>query len=156
MKIKRKHNRAFSLVEMAIAMGIVGFAMVALLGLLPAGLRVARDTMDLTVRSQIVQLISNDLQLTDYDKLGDWSEQELYFNLQGLPESDGGRQIFTVKLAVLNGDKANAAIADETAKLVQVQIFKARQELPIYETALLIANTGDRVQPTHTGGGQVN
>jgi type II secretory pathway pseudopilin PulG len=37
-------ERAFTMIEIAIAIGIIGFALVAIIGILPAGLNVQRDT----------------------------------------------------------------------------------------------------------------
>lgn len=64
----RNHSaqRGFSLVEVTLTIGVVAFAFVALLGLLPTGLTVFREAMDTTVTSQIVQRITSELQETDY------------------------------------------------------------------------------------------
>lgn len=43
---------AFTLVEIAIALGIIGFALVAIIGILPAGLQVQRDNKEDTIINQ--------------------------------------------------------------------------------------------------------
>lgn len=48
----RRSARAFTLVEIAIAMGIIGFALVAIIGILPAGLQVQRDNKEDTIINQ--------------------------------------------------------------------------------------------------------
>ena len=50
--------KAFSLVEVVIAIGIVSFAVVAILGLIPAGLNTLKDSNGETVRAQIVRSIA--------------------------------------------------------------------------------------------------
>lgn len=60
---------AFSLVEVVLALGIVSFASMAILGLIPVGLTNFRQSMNTTVQAQIAQKLINDAQLTSYDKL---------------------------------------------------------------------------------------
>ncbi len=60
---------AFSLVEVVLAIGIVAFAFVALLALLPMGLSNFRKAMNASIGSEIGQRVFNDLQQTDYDTL---------------------------------------------------------------------------------------
>jgi len=43
---------AFTMVEIAIALGIIGFALVAIIGILPAGLQVQRDNKEDTIINQ--------------------------------------------------------------------------------------------------------
>ncbi len=64
-------RRAFSLVEVTIAIGIVAFAFVALVGVLPVGLQTFRRAVDASVSAQITQRIINDIQQTDFDILLD-------------------------------------------------------------------------------------
>jgi hypothetical protein len=60
---------AFSLVEVVLAIGIVAFAFVALLALMPMGLTNFRKAMNASVGSEIGQRVFNDLQQTDFDTL---------------------------------------------------------------------------------------
>lgn len=60
---------AFSLVETAIALGIVAFAVMALIGLLPVGLSSFRQSIDTTVCAQIIQRIVSDAEQADFDIL---------------------------------------------------------------------------------------
>lgn len=66
---KRSTCRAFSLVEVTLALGLVGFGMVSMMGLLPSGLTTFREAMDRTLSAQIVQAVLNEYQLTDYSSL---------------------------------------------------------------------------------------
>ena len=59
----------FSLIETALALGIVAFAFVALMGMLPAGLTTFRKSVDTTVSAQIVQHIVSDAEQSDFDAL---------------------------------------------------------------------------------------
>jgi type II secretory pathway pseudopilin PulG len=50
--MRRQGERAFTMVEIAIAIGVIGFALVAIIGLLPRGLTVQKTTREDTVISQ--------------------------------------------------------------------------------------------------------
>jgi uncharacterized protein (TIGR02598 family) len=62
---------AFSLVEVVLAIGVVAFAFVAILGLLPAGMTQFRQAIDTTVCAQIAQRVIGDAQQTEFDTLID-------------------------------------------------------------------------------------
>ncbi len=59
-------ERAFSLVEVTLAIGIVAFAFVALFGLVPTGLNVFRSAIDSSIGSQILEQVVQGAQQTDY------------------------------------------------------------------------------------------
>jgi type II secretory pathway pseudopilin PulG len=49
---RRQGERAFTMVEIAIAIGVIGFALVAVIGILPAGMNVQKDNREDTTISQ--------------------------------------------------------------------------------------------------------
>jgi hypothetical protein len=51
-EMSRQGERAFTMVEIAIAIGVIGFALVAIIGILPAGLNVQKDNREDTLISQ--------------------------------------------------------------------------------------------------------
>lgn len=61
-----RDRRGFSLVEATLSVGLLSFAFIVLLGLLPAGLTVFREAMDTSVTAQIAQRVAADLQESDY------------------------------------------------------------------------------------------
>lgn len=61
----------FTLVEVTLALGIVAFAFLALLALLPAGDVAFRRAIDLAVCGQIAQRVISDCQNADFDLLTD-------------------------------------------------------------------------------------
>ncbi|MDQ3623943.1 MAG: Verru_Chthon cassette protein B [Verrucomicrobiota bacterium] len=67
----RPSRQGFSLVEVALAVGVVAFAFVGILALLPTGLNVFRSAMNTSVTSQISQRVINDAMQTDFDVLVD-------------------------------------------------------------------------------------
>lgn len=76
-------TRGFTLIEVTLALGVISFAFIGLLGLLPAGMQSFRSTMDISVRSQIVQRISSDAMQTDFDTLVGTPSTTRYFDDQG-------------------------------------------------------------------------
>src|SRR5271156_3181044 len=68
-KIRRKRCAGFNLVEIAMALAIISFSCTCLLGLLPASLTAFHQAMGNTIESQIVQSISNDLELDAFSSL---------------------------------------------------------------------------------------
>lgn len=59
----------FSLVEVVLAIGIVAFAFLPLLGLMPIGLNTSRQAIDTTMEAQIVQQMTSLAQQTDFSNL---------------------------------------------------------------------------------------
>jgi len=118
MKLTRKdfrHNRkGFSLVEVAMAIGILGFVMVTLIGLLPAGLSSFKQAMGNTIESQIVQNVSNDLLLSNFSVLATYAQsptpQTYYYDNEGtqLPSSTG--YVYKASIALTAIDNPNSPI----------------------------------------------
>jgi uncharacterized protein (TIGR02598 family) len=67
----KSKTAAFSLVEIALAIGIIAFAFVALMSLLPAGLTTFRRALDVSICTQIAQRIVSEAQESDFDVLTD-------------------------------------------------------------------------------------
>jgi len=81
---RRRHAAGFSLVEVTLAIGIVSFAMLALLGVVPVGLSTMRQAADRTVESQIVRQIGAEALYTPFSELKtNFSGTTLYFNDEG-------------------------------------------------------------------------
>ncbi len=74
--IRRLNKRpaGFSLVESVLAVGILAFAGVGLLGLLPFGLGQMRSSIDNNVGAQLAQRVITDAEQTDFQRLLDGAE----------------------------------------------------------------------------------
>lgn len=66
---RRKKQRGFSLVELAVALGIMAFALTAILGLVPIGLTTLQTSMHEAAQTNIVQSLLNDAYSSDLDTL---------------------------------------------------------------------------------------
>ena len=76
-------SRAFTLIETVLAIGIVSFAFVAIMGLLPCGLQVFRKAMDTTLEGQIVQTMIGKLRETAYADLSQFQGRVFCFDGDG-------------------------------------------------------------------------
>src|SRR5688572_15315225 len=76
----------FSLIEVTLAIAIIAFAFIALIGLLPAGLGIFAQTVDSTNEMRISGHLSSMLLATDFDKLksgSDYSSNIYYYDVDG-------------------------------------------------------------------------
>jgi uncharacterized protein (TIGR02598 family) len=69
----------FSLIEVTLAIAVVAFSFVALIGLLPAGMSVFNQTMDSTNEMRISSDLVSMLQATDYEKLATVAADTIYY-----------------------------------------------------------------------------
>ncbi len=126
-------NRAFSLVEVVLAMGVMSFALLGMVALLPMGLKTSHLAADAMTQAQIVQYSRNQLELTPFTNLANWSSVTAYFDNQGLPTTNNDpEQIYKVTYTVGNVTMSgttvlttnpNAPNAAADAQLVQVNIY---------------------------------
>lgn len=84
-----KNRAGFSLVEVTLSIGVIAFAFVALLGLLPAGLTTFRAAIDTSNEARIVQSLVGKVQMTDFNEVGNLdysiSNEIFYFDEEGSP-----------------------------------------------------------------------
>jgi len=76
-------RRGFSLVETALALGVVSFALVSLMGLLSCGLVTFRKAMDFTLETQMTETLIAKARQTTYTGLSGLSGQTFYFDDNG-------------------------------------------------------------------------
>jgi len=79
----RSSRRGFSLVETALALGVISFALISLLGLLPSGLHTFRKAMDCTLQTEMTQVLVGKVKQTSYTGLSQLSAQSYYFDDYG-------------------------------------------------------------------------
>lgn len=83
-KLTRRRGAGFSLIEVTLAIAIVAFAFIALIGLLPAGLGIFNQTMDSTNEMRISNDLSSMVQAAYYEKLDtDFANNIFYFDVDG-------------------------------------------------------------------------
>ncbi len=103
---RRKGARAFTLIELVFSMAIASSVLVALLALIPLGSNTLREAMNNTVQSRILQGITSELQLTDWE-LDDSFRPQLtsllghqirYYDDQGTELQSPGDHVFTARV----------------------------------------------------------
>jgi uncharacterized protein (TIGR02598 family) len=73
------------LVEIALALGIVSFALVSLMALVPLGLRASKTATDLTLGAQIGRRVASMLEQADYSTYPTLEQTFYYFDYEGQP-----------------------------------------------------------------------
>src|SRR5665213_1989543 len=90
---QRRDQRAFTMIEIALAIGVIGFALVAIIGLLPAGMNVQKNNREDTIISQdapyFLNAIRNGEQRTNHNILAQYVESITISNA-----TDGGSPAF--------------------------------------------------------------
>ncbi|MES2308311.1 MAG: Verru_Chthon cassette protein B, partial [Verrucomicrobiota bacterium] len=62
-------TRGFSLIELVLAIGIVAFALVTLLGLVPVGIKIFQESASVSIRTQIIQQMLSLANQSDFEKI---------------------------------------------------------------------------------------
>ena len=89
MPVRSSHSPAFSLAEVLLALGVVSFALVALMSLLPVGLKSFRQADITMTEAQIAQSLVNQFQLGGFTN-GIATGTSMYsFTRDGHPVSGG-------------------------------------------------------------------
>src|SRR6266404_1865435 len=84
MKQRSRSCSAFSLAEVTLALGVAAFALVAVMGMLPVGLKVQQASVQQTTANEIMAAILNDLRADVVLPPGQASkEQDSGFGLHG-------------------------------------------------------------------------
>jgi uncharacterized protein (TIGR02598 family) len=106
-------SKAFSLVEVAMALGIFAFAIVGLVGLIPVALTCHKEAKVSTVLSQIQQRLTAELMLTDGAKLANLNGVQRNFDVEGR-EITSGQIAYSAKIVLTNaalpGGTASASL----------------------------------------------
>jgi len=120
MNARTQRTRAFSLVEVTLAMALVSFAVITVIGLMPVGLSALHRVIDTTEEAQIVRQIGAQAVLTPYSQLnGAFSGQTFYYDQDGvlltnspapMPPSTRYRAATTVVTPVYPGSSGATAL----------------------------------------------
>ena len=132
MKISGKCQnkvRAFSLVEVTIAMGITAVAMVSIMGLLPGGMQTMQRANDKAIEARIHQQILGELQLTPWEAVSGrgaspvdaFDKTVRYYDDQGielLERQKGEREhVYTARINLpKKGDQLPASVGKDSWK----------------------------------------
>jgi uncharacterized protein (TIGR02598 family) len=144
----KRSKSAFTLVETILAIGIVAFAMLPILGLVPVGLSNLREAVSFTAESQILQSLSNDILLTDYnllvDNFANSPSQTSWYNDEGtlLPDAGAAGRVYTVKVELKDvSPPADSSITPTTSKCAIIEITNIKFPLNGKKYSLIVPKT---------------
>lgn len=127
MKIPRlisssRTRQGFSLVEVAMALAIFSFAVMALIGLLPVAVNTHKEAKLQTVLSQIRQRLAAEVLLTDSTQLDSLNGMTRNFNNEGteLDTTSTDPVIYRAKIEVTNVTLPGSNAASTSLKRVQL------------------------------------
>lgn len=116
--------RGFSLVEVVIAIGVIAFAFIPMVGMLPMGLNLSKQAIDTTVEAQIAQRLTAEVQQTDFSRLDELAASSItspyYFDDQGNKVADPANAIYQAIFAISTSTTLPNAVA--TQKLATVTL----------------------------------
>jgi uncharacterized protein (TIGR02598 family) len=135
-----KRRSAFSLIEVTISLGIVAFAMVPIIGLVSAGMKSLRDSMDETVRAEIVRKVSGEALRVPYTNLSkEFQNKTNYFDDEGVQQSSSNASTIFVATTALAEPPSLITSDTSIARLlsVNVQHFADSKNKTIYSQLIL-------------------
>jgi uncharacterized protein (TIGR02598 family) len=133
----------FSLVEIALAIGVLSFGMLATVGLLPVGMSTFHQAIDSSIGSQVLQRVVNDARQTDFSVLVTNSGNQLinagatglkavrYFDYQGIELTSTGNYIYQVNTRIAPQTTLPNSAAVASLATVTVQIANNPGHQPI-------------------------
>jgi len=141
----------FSLVEVVLALGVIGVALTSMLGLLPTGLTIFRESIEATVRADILRKLSSELQQTPFSEVKN-STGMRYFTDEGQEVADEKRAFFGLTYSVGAGTdvlkgSSSGSYENKFLKPVQVQIYTRadRERTPSaasFKTTIFVPESG--------------
>ncbi len=88
----RSSRPGFTLAEVMIAMGIVASVMVALLGMIPLGVRSVREATNLTISGRIAQEVISNIQQSNWkDVMVNYNQKRFLFDNEGFSIREGNK-----------------------------------------------------------------
>jgi uncharacterized protein (TIGR02598 family) len=153
----------FSLIEVTLAIAIIAFAFIALIGLLPAGLGIFAQTVDSTNEMRISSHVSSMLMATDFSKLrngSDFGSNLFYYDIDGgyldseqnpVPAyADARVYMARAMIEAQNVPKTGKAIYDQSKVAVKAVIIvgKSNETLKTYVMSLSSAESLEKSPPS--------
>lgn len=109
-------RQGFSLVETVLALGIMGLAITALLGLLPHGIELSKRAANISAVSRIVSNITGRMSIMHFGNIAGIQTTRLMFDDQGSNiEDSGGSEIDIAFVAEVTVNRAGAILPGSSA-----------------------------------------
>lgn len=124
-------RRAFSLVEVVIAIGVVAFSMVAMLGTLPVGLKSSQHSRTQVAMANISRQLQGELQqisfqdqgnTADVQSIASLGQSQVYYTQEGTRTTDPGAAYFLASFATAGVSLPGLAVDPSNARSVSVKL----------------------------------
>ncbi|PTY02940.1 hypothetical protein DB346_07980 [Verrucomicrobia bacterium LW23] len=128
---KMRRRGGFTLVEMVISIGVVGFSFMTMVGMLSTGMQIFQRAMDLAAKPQMVQHILGEVDQVPYDSLSALQGREYYFDDAGNLTEDGSsdtRSIYKATLGLSTGTVLPSDVPMPNAGLTTLTITFTRAQ----------------------------
>ena len=142
-------RRGFSLIEVTMAIGIVSFCLLTVMGLLSVGSSTLKQAVDQTVESQIAQKLAGEILLTPYSQLTKYAGTNIYFDDAGSSVAAVSDPRYKVQIFLTNPNypgsanaPANTPIAN-SMQTVQMNIVKMPGESASNRYTVQVPNSGN-------------
>lgn len=133
-------SRAFTLVEVTMALGIASFAILSMLGIMVVGLNTMRGAIDTTVQAQIVQQVVGSLKQANFSTLSTnaWSWK---YDDRGVVVKTDDAKVYSASVQVAN---ATLSGGTQNANLVKATVTISNLAEPgrPYIFSTYVANNG--------------
>jgi uncharacterized protein (TIGR02598 family) len=130
----------FSLIEVTIAMGVMAFAAIAILGIIPNGLTAATRSSQTTIAARLASEVQSEIQQVG---LASFSTNETYFDGDGKILANASGAVYYVYRSVQDCSLPGASAGSFKRVIVQVVKNPAGQTFPVDAN-----NTGLRTLPS--------
>ncbi|SDT92838.1 Verru_Chthon cassette protein B [Verrucomicrobium sp. GAS474] len=128
---RSRPGRAFSLVEVLLALGVVAIGFIGVIGLMPVGLKTMRQATTLTVQSLILQQVVGSAEASPFTKLAaKFNNAKFYFDDEGgIQDGQDGKTRYWVTTIVKDptypgSDKVVAAAPlSQALQMVRIEMI---------------------------------
>jgi uncharacterized protein (TIGR02598 family) len=131
----------FSLVEVVIAIGVIAFAFIPMVGMLPMGLNLSKQAIDTTVEAQIAQRLTAEVQQTDFSRLDELAASSIanpyYFDDQGNKVIDPANAIYQAIFAISTSTTLPHAVATQKLATVTLCVLNTKSNRTSQEQDLV-------------------
>ena len=125
----KKSAQAFSLIETALAIGVVSFALLAIVGVMPVGISVYQDAQNSSVETEIAGGVDNELQNAPYSTFSQTlAEYPRYYDVDGndITTSGSTGSIYAVTLTsgtfLISGSSPLVSGTTQLSQIVQINV----------------------------------
>jgi uncharacterized protein (TIGR02598 family) len=161
--LRRWQRAGFSLIECALALGVVSFAFVALVGLIPVGLNNFNNAIDSTIGAQIAQGVMTEVRQAKFSRLADFNRNpdsdplkpsaDYFYDEEGTttPTTTKDNYVYSAAVQIFYTDKVDIGVVPalangkpDTANLAVIRVIVKRISAPNQskEFTGFVANNG--------------